>query len=104
MLCSPRVAAVPGRFRCWYPVTAQGLLVFAAVALTATATYAALRLETVSQLDSTAAQLSARISETSGTALMIVSASTSRMLKDRSSRHSRSRSPTCCIDDLSYWA
>ena len=60
-------------------VTAQGLLVFVAIALTATAAYAALRLETVSQLNSTAAQLSAQITETSGTALADVSIDASKM-------------------------
>jgi hypothetical protein len=60
-------------------VSAQGLLVFVAIALTATSVYAALRLETRSQLASTAAQLSATVDETSGTASLDVSIQASKM-------------------------
>jgi len=60
-------------------VTAQGLLVFAAVALTATATYGALRAETVSQLENTSVQLSATISETGHAASMVLSIDASKM-------------------------
>jgi hypothetical protein len=60
-------------------VGTQGLLLFVAIALTATAIYAALRLETGSQLASTAAQLSATVSETSGTASLKVSIDASKL-------------------------
>jgi hypothetical protein len=60
-------------------VSAQGLLVFAAVALTATATYGALRAETVSQLSNTSVQLSATISETGRTASVVLSIDASKM-------------------------
>jgi hypothetical protein len=60
-------------------VLAQGLLVFVAIALSATASYAALRLETRSQLASTAAQLSAIVTETSGTASLQVSIDASKL-------------------------
>jgi hypothetical protein len=61
------------------PVLFQGLLVFTAIALTATATYAALRLETRSQLANTAAQLTATITETSPTASLHLSIDASKM-------------------------
>lgn len=60
-------------------VSAQGLLVFAAVALTATATYGALRAETVSQLQNTSIQLSATVNETGRTAAMVLSIDASKM-------------------------
>jgi hypothetical protein len=60
-------------------VSAQGLLVFAAVALTATATYGALRAETVSQLSNTSVQLSAAISETGRTASVVLSIDAAKM-------------------------
>jgi hypothetical protein len=60
-------------------VLAQGLLVFVAISLTATATYAGLRLETRSQLDSTSAQLSATVSESSGIASLHVGVDASKM-------------------------
>jgi hypothetical protein len=60
-------------------VSVQGLLVFVSITLTAVATYAALRLETVSQLDSTAAQLSADISESPAHASVVLSIDASKM-------------------------
>jgi hypothetical protein len=60
-------------------VSAQGLLVFAAVALTATATYGALRAETVSQLSNTSVQLSATITETGRTASMVLNIDAAKM-------------------------
>jgi len=60
-------------------VNLQGLLVFAAIALSATATYAALRLETVSQLTNTAAQLSATVSERASIATVRISVDASKM-------------------------
>jgi hypothetical protein len=60
-------------------VLTQGLLVFTAIALTSTATYAALRLETRSQLASTAAQLTATITETSATASLHLAIDASKM-------------------------
>ena len=60
-------------------VSAQALLVFAAVALTATATYGALRAETVSQLSNTSVQLSATITETGRTASMVLSIDAAKM-------------------------
>jgi len=62
-----------------FTVPAQALLVFAAVALTATATYGALRAETVSQLSNTSVELSATISETGRTASMVLSIDAAKM-------------------------
>jgi hypothetical protein len=68
-----------GNFKGKFKVSAQGLLVFAAVALTATATYGALRAETVSQVSNTSVQLSAAISETGRTASVIMSIDAAKM-------------------------
>jgi hypothetical protein len=72
-------AKTRAEFKAKYKVSAQGLLVFAAVALTATATYGALRAETVSQLNNTSVQLSATISETGRTASVVMSIDAAKM-------------------------